>query len=92
MLPRVGRQPQFNLLGELKNLYVKIPLLQALQGIPIYARTVWDLCTKKLGRKPKDPPTFHVVGKLSILITRKTLLAKYDNPGNPTVTVQIGHT
>ena len=22
----------------------------------------------------------------------KTLLAKYDNPGNPTVTMQIGHT
>ena len=30
MLPKVVGQPQFNLLGELKNLYVKIPLLQAL--------------------------------------------------------------
>ena len=30
MLPREGGQPQFNLLGELRNLYVKIPLLQAL--------------------------------------------------------------
>ena len=30
MLPRLGGQPQFNLLGELKNLYVKIPLLQSL--------------------------------------------------------------
>ena len=28
MLPRVGGQPQFNLLGELRNLYVKIPLLK----------------------------------------------------------------
>ena len=28
MLPRVGGQPQFNLLGELNNLYVKIPLLK----------------------------------------------------------------
>ena len=92
MLPREGGQPQFNLLGELKNLYVKIPLLQALQDVPIYARTVRDLCTKKLGRKPRDPPTIHVIGKLSALIIGKTLLAKYDDPGNPTVTVQIGHT
>ena len=90
MLPRIGGQPQFNLLGELKNLYVKIPLLQALQDIPIYARTVLDLCTKKPGRKPIDPPTVHVIGKLSALIIGKTLLAKYDDPRNPTVTVQIG--
>ena len=30
MLPKVVGQPQFNLLGELKNIYVKIPLLRAL--------------------------------------------------------------
>ena len=92
MLPRVGGQPQFNLLGELNNLYVKIPLLQALQDVPIYARTVWDLCTKKLGRKPKYPPTVHVMGKLSALIMGKTLLSKYDDPRNPIVIMQIGHT
>ena len=76
MLPKVVGIPQFNLLGELKNLYVKIPLLQDLQDVPIYARTVHDLCTKKPGRKPRDPPTIHVIGKLSALITGKTLLAK----------------
>ena len=92
MLPRARGQPQFKLLGELKNLYVKIPLLQALQDVPIYARTVRDLCTKKPGRKPKYPPTVHVVGKLSALITGKTLLDKYDDPGNPTAIVQIGNT
>ena len=92
ILRRAWGKPQFNLLGELRNLYVKIPLLQALQDVPIYARTVRDLCTKKLGRKPIDPPTVHVIGKLSALITGKTLLAKYDDPGNSTVTTQIGHT
>ena len=40
MLPKVVGQPQFNSLGELKNIYVKIPLLQALQDVPIYAKTV----------------------------------------------------
>ena len=85
-------QPQFNLLGELKNLYVKIPLLQALHDVPIYARTVQDLCTRKPRRKPRDPSTVNAIGKLSELIMGKTLLAKYDDPGNPNVTMQIGIT
>ena len=92
MLPRVGGQPYFNLLGELKNIYVKIPLLQALQDVPIYVRIFWDRCTKKPRRKPMDPPIVHVIGKLSALIMGKPLLAKYDDPRNPTITVQIGHT
>ena len=92
MLPRAGGKPQFNLLGELKNLYVKIPLLQALQDVPIYARTIRDLCTKKPGRKTRDPPTVHIIGNLSALMTGKTPVTKYDDPGNPTVTVQVGQT
>ena len=92
MLPKVVGQPQFNLLGELKNIYVKIPLLQALHDVPIYARTIQDLCTRKPRRKPRDPPTVHVIGNLSELIMGKTLLVEYDDPGNPTVTVQIGST
>ena len=87
MLPKVVGQPQFNLLGESKNIYVKIPLLKSLQDVPIYARTIRDLCTRKRGRKPRDPPTVHVIGKLSTLIMGKTLLDKYDEPRNPTVTV-----
>ena len=85
-------QPQFNLLGELKNIYVKIPLLQALHDVPIYTKTVQDLCVRKPGRKPRDPPTVHVLGKLSELIMGKIPLAKYDDPGNPIVTVQIEYT
>ena len=92
MLPRAGGKPQFNLLRELRNLYVKIPLLQALQDVPIYARTIWDMCTKKPGRKPRDPPIVHVIGNLSSLITGKTPMTKYDDPSNPTVIVQVGHT
>ena len=91
-LQKTLEQPQFNLLGELKKLYVKIPLLQALHDVHIYAKNVWDLCTRKPGRKPRDPPTVHVIGKLSELIMGKTLLAKYDDPGNPTITVHIGNT
>ena len=85
-------QPQFNLLGELRNLYVKILLLQALHDVPIYAKTIWDLCVRKARRKPRDPPTIHVLGKISELIMGNTPLAKYDDPGNLTVTVQIEDT
>jgi len=45
----------FNLLGELKNLCVKIPILQAIQDILIYAKLIKDLCTKKPKRKIKQP-------------------------------------
>ncbi len=84
--------PAFNLLGELQNLYVKIPLLQALRDVPIYARTLRDICVKKPGRKTKDPLTIHVMEDLSALMSGKAPPVKYGDPGHPTVTVQIGKT
>ena len=83
-------QPSFNLLGELKNIYVRIPLLQALHDVPIYVKTIRDLVVKKPGRKPKYSLTMHVVGNLSELIMGKVPLAKYADPSNPTVTICIG--
>jgi hypothetical protein len=41
--------PSFNLLGELQNMHVNIPLLQAIRDVPIYAKTVRDLCIRKPG-------------------------------------------
>jgi len=91
-LTKTPKPLAFNLLGELQNLYVKIPLLQALRDVPIYARTMRDICIKKPSRKAKDPLTVHVMGDLSALISRKTPPLKYGDPGHPTVTVQIGKT
>ena len=48
-----------------------------------------DLCIKRPGRKPKDPATIHVMGKLSDLMIDQPLLTKYNDPGNPTVTIHI---
>ena len=92
VLTRMPETPAFNLLGELQNLYVKIPLLQALRDVPIYARTLRDICVKKPGRKTKDPLTIHVMGDLSALMSGKAPPVKYGDPGHPTVTVQIGKT
>jgi hypothetical protein len=41
--------PSFNLLGEFKNLHVNIPLLQVIRDVPIYTKTVRDLCIRKPG-------------------------------------------
>jgi hypothetical protein len=91
-LTKMPEPAAFNLLGELQNLYVKIPLLQALRDVPIYARTMRDICVKKPGRKTKDPLTVHVMGDLFALMSGKTPPVKYGDPGHPTVTVQVGKT
>ena len=56
---------EFNLEAELKNLCVRIPLLQAIKYIPIYAKTIRELCLKKSGIKKKDPPTIHYIRELA---------------------------
>jgi hypothetical protein len=66
--------PSFNLLGELQNMHVKIPLLQVIRVVPIYADTVRELCIKKPIRKPRDPLIIYVVRELSELILDKTPL------------------
>ena len=74
---------------ELKNLYIKIPLLQAIQDIPIYEKTIKELCVKKPRRTITNNPKVQVVGTLSDLLSRKETPVKYEDPGNPIVTVQI---
>jgi hypothetical protein len=84
--------PSFNLLRELKNLHIDIPILQAIRDVPIYAKTVRDLCIKRPGRKPRDALTVHVVGDFSEPMLGKTPPLKYGGLGNLTVTVKIGQT
>eukprot|EP00253_Pinus_taeda_P036019 PITA_36019 len=91
-LTKTPEPPAFNFLGELQNLYVKIPFLQALRDLPIYAITVRDICIKKPGRKAKDLLTVHVMGDLAALMSGKTPPMKYGDPGHPTVIVQVGKT
>jgi hypothetical protein len=82
--------PNFDVVGELKNLYIKITLLQALQDIPIYAKMIKELCGRKPVKKIKDPSsTVCMVGALSDLILGRQEPVKYVDPGNPIVTVQI---
>ena len=81
--------PENDLEVQLRNLCVKIPLLQAIKYIPILAKTIKELCLKKPGRKRKQPMKIQVVGKLVEVITNKPRLLKYGNPRNPIVTTYI---
>jgi hypothetical protein len=77
--------PDFDIVGELKNLYIKIPLLQ---DILIYAKTIKELCGRKPFRKIKNSSsTVHVVGALSDVILGRETPVKYEDPRNPIVTV-----
>ena len=62
-------RPKFDILNELKNICVKIPLLPAINDIPVYSKVVKELCIKNPGRKQKDPPTVHLIGELSEYIS-----------------------
>ena len=52
-------------MNELKNICVKIPLLQAIKDIPIYNKVIKELCIKRPRKKQKDPLTIHVIGEMS---------------------------
>ena len=82
-------QVEFDLLGELQNLFVKIPLLQAMRDVPIYLKTLREYCTKKPKKKSRDPLTIHVMGKLSDFMMGKILPVKYGDMGNPILTMKI---
>jgi hypothetical protein len=73
--------------AELQNVYIKIPLLQAIKDIPIYSKIIRDICLKKQIRNNKELPLAQVVGKLSEFIYE--IPYKYNDPGNPIVTVEI---
>eukprot|EP00253_Pinus_taeda_P005007 PITA_05007 len=83
--------PQFDVSDELKNVYIKIPLLQAIKDIPIYTKAIKELCLKKPTRKRVDPQTIHVIGHLAGLLTNTTSMEKYVDPGIPRVTTIINN-
>ena len=61
---------------------MKIPLLQVLKDVPIYAKEVKYFCIKRIGRKKEDPKTIHVVGKVADLMLGKLSIPKYVNLGS----------
>lgn len=63
-----------------------------MKDVSIYTETIRDTCFKKPIWKPKDPPTIHVMRKLSNFIMKMSTTVKYDDLGNLVITVQINQT
>ena len=60
---------EFDFAVEIKNIFVKITLLQDVKYIPIYAKIVRDLCIQKIGIPKGKPPTIQVIGRIASLMS-----------------------
>eukprot|EP00253_Pinus_taeda_P007596 PITA_07596 len=81
--------PDDDFLDELKNVCIKIPLLQAIKEIPILAKTIKELSLKRPGRKPRNTRKIHLVGKIADIMMGKVTMQKYVDPGSPIVKTTI---
>ena len=81
--------PDYNFLDELKNVCIKIPLLQAIKEIPILAKTIKELSLKKTGKRTRDTKRIHLVGKIADIMMGKITMQKYVDPGSPIVKTHI---
>ena len=60
------------MLEELKNVYIKIPLLQAIKEISIFAKTIKELSTQGSIRKRKEIKIIQLVRRIAdIMIGKK---------------------
>ena len=75
----------------MKNVYVKILLLQAIKYIPIYTKIVKELCLNKTRKIKKDPPTIHVIGNLAGLMSNTISVENYVDSRIPMVTITINN-
>eukprot|EP00253_Pinus_taeda_P007468 PITA_07468 len=80
------------LLGELKQLCVKIPLLQAIKDVPVYNKLIKEKCFRHPGRRKRDAPTINFIGQLSDLMLGQVICSKYLDPRSLVVDFHINGT
>jgi len=68
---------------------LNVPLLDAIQQVPAYAKFLKDMCTKK--KKTNVSKKVFLATNISELLS-DPIPVKYKNPGCPTITCTIGHT
>ena len=66
---------------------LNVPLLDAIQQVPSYAKFLKDMCTKK--RKTNVPKKIFLVTNISELLSNQ-ILVKCKDPGCPTISCTIG--
>jgi len=90
VMEKYDTTPDYNLASKLRNLWIKVPLLQAIKEIPICTKIVKDLCLKNPRRKRVEPRTIQFFGRATELMTWCVQMEKYIDLGNSIVFVQIG--
>ena len=81
--------PDYDMMDELKNVCIKIILLQAIKEISIFSKTNRELSIKKHGRKRKEVKRIQLVWKIKDIMMGKTKIQKYLDPGSPIVKTHI---
>lgn len=84
--------PDYNMMDELRNVCIQIPLLQEIKEIPIYAKTIKELSTQRSGRRRKHIKRIQLVGKIADIMMGKTTIQKYLDSGSPIVKIHINGT
>jgi hypothetical protein len=80
-------EPTFDILDQLKNVHIQIPLFQAIKDVPIYGKAIKEACLKKPRRKRKDSQTIHVLGQLANIMLGKIVILNYTDLGSPVVQI-----
>lgn len=81
---------EYDLESKLRNVCIKIPLSKVIRDIPIYTKIFKDPCIRKSGRKRSKNKNIKVISPMSEMISG--LPPKYDDQGNPVVTIEINGT
>jgi len=66
---------------------LNVPLLDAIQQVPAYAKFLKDMCTKK--RKTNVPKKVFLATNISEILSGP-IPVKYKDPGCPTISCTIG--
>ncbi|XP_077222173.1 uncharacterized protein LOC143856016 [Tasmannia lanceolata] len=77
------------ILDVFKQVQVNIPLLDAISQVPAYAKVLKDLCTQK--RTTNVPKKAFLAANVSSILSQQ-MVAKYKDPGCPTIACTIGNT
>lgn len=81
--------PDYDMLDEVNNACIKIPLLQAINEIPIFTKQIRDLSIKKPRRKRKEIKRIQIFGKIVDIMVGKITIQKYIDPGSLIVKTHI---
>ena len=87
--PRKNSLQVEKILETFKQVKINIPLLDAIEQIPSYAKFLKDLCTKK--KTTNVPKKVFLAANLSKIFS-KPMPLKYKDPGCPTIPCVIGNT